>query len=82
MAKPKKSFSTREAARISCVTHRTVDYWAKTKLIVPSIADANGTGSDRLYNFDDLMALRVAGALRESGTSTQALRKVIAYLRE
>jgi DNA-binding transcriptional MerR regulator len=82
MAKLKKSFSTREAARISGVSHRTVDYWAKTKLIVPSIADANGTGTDRLYNFDDLMALRVAGALRESGTSTQALRKVIAYLRE
>jgi len=82
MAKLKESFSTSEAARISGVSHRTVDYWAKTKLIVPSITDANGTGTDRRYNFDDLIALRVACALRQSGTSTQALRKVISYLRE
>jgi DNA-binding transcriptional MerR regulator len=82
MARVRKSFSTSEAAQISGVSHRTVDYWAKTRLIVPSIADANGTGTDRLYDFDDLMALRVAGALRRSGISTQALRSVLGYLRE
>lgn len=76
------SFSTRRAAEIAGVSHRTVDYWAKTKFIVPSIADAKGIGTDRLYNFDDLIALRVAGDLRKSGISTQALRSVIDYLRK
>src|SRR6266700_7498201 len=82
MATLKKSFSTREAAQITGVSHRTVDFWAKTKLIVPSIADANGTGTDRLYNFDDLVALRVARELRQAGISTQSLRKVVKHLRE
>lgn len=82
MATLKKSFSTSEAAQISGVSHRTVDYWAKTKLIVPSIADANGAGTDRLYNFDDLVALRVARELRQAGISTQSLRQVVKHLRE
>ena len=82
MATLKKSFSTREAAQVSGVSHRTVDYWAKTKLIVPSIADANGTGTDRLYSFDDLVALRVVRELRLAGISTQALREVVKKLRE
>jgi DNA-binding transcriptional MerR regulator len=82
MATLKKSFSTREAARVSGVSHRTVDYWAKTKLLVPSIADANGTGTDRLYSFDDLVALRVVRELRQAGISTQALREVVKKLRE
>jgi DNA-binding transcriptional MerR regulator len=82
MSGRKESFSTSEAARLTGVPHRTVDYWAKTKLIAPSIADANGIGTDRLYDFSDLVALRVAHHLRKAGISTQALRKALGRLRE
>lgn len=78
----KKSFSTSQAARIAGVSHRTVDYWAKTKLVVPSITDADGTGTDRLYNFEDLVALRVIRELRQGGISTRSLREVVKYLRD
>ena len=74
-------FSTSEAALFAKVPYTTVDYWARTKLVVPSIAVARGTGSDRLYSFKDLIALRAIKELRENGTSTQALRKVVRYLR-
>jgi DNA-binding transcriptional MerR regulator len=77
----KNSFSTREAATVTGVSHRTVDYWARTKLIVPSIADAHGVGTDRTYSFDDLLALHAARELREAGISTRMLRLALEHLR-
>lgn len=81
MATAKDSFSTGEAVRITGVSFRNIDYWARTKFIVPSIADAKGTGTERRYSFSDLLALRVARELREAGISTQSLRRVMEFLR-
>ena len=79
--KEKKAFSTGQAAHIARVSHRTVDYWARTKLVVPSVAEATGAGVTRLYDFKDLVALRVAGELREAGISTPARRKALRHVR-
>src|SRR5216683_1999803 len=81
MAKATYSFSTGDAVRITGVSFRNIDYWARTKFIVPSIADAKGTGTERRYSFSDLLALRVARELREAGVSTQSLRRVVEFLR-
>lgn len=81
MAKEMHSFSTGEAVRITGVSFRNIDYWARTKFIAPSIAEAQGTGTERRYSFSDLLALRVARELREAGVSTQSLRRVVAFLR-
>ncbi len=81
MATAAESFSTGDAVRITGVSFRNIDHWARTKFIVPSIADAKGTGSERKYSFSDLLALRVARELREAGISTQSLRRVIDFLR-
>jgi DNA-binding transcriptional MerR regulator len=81
MAKAMESFSTGEAVRITGVSFRNIDYWARTKFIVPSIADARGTGTERKYSFTDLVALRVARELREAGVSTQSLRRIVDFLR-
>lgn len=43
---------------------------------------ARGTGSQRRYSFDDLIALRVAHSLRDAGISLQALRRVAAQVRQ
>src|SRR4051812_28155085 len=76
-----ESFSTGDAVRITGVSFRNIDYWARTKFIVPSIADAKGTGTERKYSFSDLLALRVARELREAGVSTQSLRRIVDFLR-
>jgi DNA-binding transcriptional MerR regulator len=81
MATATDSFSTGDAVRITGVSFRNIDYWARTKFIVPSIADAKGTGTERKYSFSDLLALRVARELREAGVSTQSLRRVVEFLR-
>ena len=75
MAKATDSFSTGDAVRITGVSFRNIDYWARTKFIVPSVAEAKGTGTERRYSFSDLLALRVARELREAGVSTQSLRR-------
>jgi len=75
-------FSAGAAARITGVAYRTIDHWARTKFIAPSIAEAQGTGTERLYSFKDLVALRVARELRDAGITTSALKRVIDFLRE
>src|SRR5450631_3534251 len=81
MATVMDGFSTGEAVRITGVSFRNIDYWARSKFIVPSIADAKGTGTERRYSFADLLALRVARELREAGISTQSLRRIVEFLR-
>lgn len=81
MAIAAESFSTGDAVRITGVPFRNIDYWARTKFVVPSIADAKGTGTERKYSFSDLLALRVVRELREAGISTQSLRRVVEFLR-
>lgn len=81
MANATDSFSTGDAVRITGVSFRNIDYWARSKFIVPSIAEAMGTGTERRYSFADLLALRVARELREAGVSTQSLRRVVEFLR-
>ena len=75
-------YSAKEVVRITGVKYRTLDFWAKSGVVEPTIAKATGTGTDRIYSFRDMVALRVARELRESGISTQALRKVVTFLRE
>lgn len=67
--------------RITGVSFRNIDFWARTKFIVPSIADAKGTGTERRYAFADLVALRMARDLREAGVATHALKRVVSTLR-
>src|SRR5712691_8167041 len=81
MAAEKESFTAGETSRITGVSYRTLDHWARTKFIAPSVSEAKGTGTERKYAFNDLVALRVARELRVAGISTQALRSIVNFLR-
>ena len=37
------------------ITYRQLDYWARTDLVRPSVADAKGSGSQRRYSYRDLV---------------------------
>ncbi len=50
-------------------------------MVKPSIAQAAGTGTERVYSFRDLIALKLAVELRKGGVTTRALPKVIDFLR-
>ena len=38
-----------------------LDYWARTGLLRPSVLDAAGSGSQRLYSYEDIVELKVTG---------------------
>jgi DNA-binding transcriptional MerR regulator len=63
------------------ITYRQLDYWARTDLIRPSLHDAAGSGTQRLYSYRDLVELKVVKSLLDAGVSLQTARKAIDYLR-
>lgn len=63
------------------ITYRQLDYWARTGLVTPSIQDAKGSGTQRLYSFQDLVALRVIKGLLDTGVSLQRVRKAVDHVR-
>jgi DNA-binding transcriptional MerR regulator len=63
------------------ISYRQLDYWARTTLVVPSIRDASGSGTSRLYSFRDLVVLKVVKRLLDAGVSLQNIRKAIETLR-
>ena len=68
--------------KIVGITYRQLDYWARTDLVRPSVCDANGSGTQRLYSYTDLVELKVIKRLLDADISLQAARKAIEYLRE
>lgn len=64
------------------ITYRQLDYWARTGLLTPSIQGASGSGSQRLYSFQDLVLLRTIRSLIEAGMSLQRVREAIKYVRD
>lgn len=60
------------AARISRLSLRKVDYWARTRLVEPTVDTRGSTGRVRLYGFLDLLALVVAAELNSRGVSGAA----------
>lgn len=75
-------FTPRQVTRITGVPYSTLNLWAKKGLIRPSVSEGAGSGSERIYSFSDLVALKVAFELRKTGVSTRSLEKVILFLRE
>jgi DNA-binding transcriptional MerR regulator len=64
------------------ITYRQLDYWARTKLVEPSVRPASGSGSQRLYGFRDILALKVVKRLLDTGISLQQIRAAVDYLRD
>lgn len=75
-------FSGKKAAEIAGITYRQLDYWARTDLVRPSIADATGSGSRRRYGYRDLLELKVVKTLLDNGIKLESVRTVFSYLRD
>lgn len=75
-------FSGTRAAKVVGISYRQLDYWARTDLIRPSLTDAAGSGSRRLYSYKDLLELRVIKTLLDAGIKLESVREVFEYLRQ
>ena len=76
-----QGFRAPEAKRIAGITYRQLDYWTRTGLVTPSLNDAHGSGTQRLYSFQDLATLRVIKKLLDTGVSLQRVRTAVEHLR-
>ena len=74
-------FSAEVARKLVGISYRQLDYWDKTSLLRPSVSQARGKGSRRVYSFEDLVELRVIARLMAVGISLPAVRKAVRYLR-
>jgi len=63
------------------ITYRQLDYWARTDLVTPSVRNAAGSGSQRLYSFRDIVVLRVVKKLLDAGVSLQNVRAAVSHVR-
>jgi DNA-binding transcriptional MerR regulator len=71
-----------EVCKVIGISYRQLDYWARTGLVTPSVREAGGSGTQRLYSFQDLVQLKVMKRLIDAGISLQRIRKAIQYLRQ
>ncbi|MFE7767245.1 MerR family transcriptional regulator [Streptomyces sp. NPDC057438] len=64
------------------ITYRQLDYWARTGLVEPSVRSAQGSGTQRLYSFRDVVVLKIVKRFLDTGVSLQNIRTAIQHLRE
>ena len=78
---PSQGYSAKFTADVVGITYRQLDYWARTDLIVPSLVQAAGSGSRRLYSYDDLVRLKVIKRLLDNGIKLEKVRAIFDYIR-
>src|SRR5680860_1236964 len=64
------------------ITYRQLDYWARTGLVDPTVRGATGSGTQRLYSFQDILLLKIIKRLLDAGVSLQQIRVAVHHLRE
>src|SRR5882724_9405433 len=74
-------FGSTIVLKLTGVTYRRLDYWARTGLVGSSIRQAAGRGSRRVCSFQDLVALRVVARLLDAGVSLQTVRRAVEHLK-
>lgn len=70
------------ASKAAGITYRQLDYWARTGLVVPTLRGAEGSGTQRLYSFRDVLVLKVVKRLLDTGVSLQQIRSAVEHLRD
>ena len=75
-------FSGKRTADIVGITYRQLDYWARTDLVRPSLADAQGSGTRRAYSYADLLELKIIKSLLDAGIKLESIRDAFNYLRD
>ena len=70
-----EGFSGPQVCELVGITYRQLDYWARTGLLVPTIAVAKGSGSKRRYSYHDVLEIKVIKNLLDAGVSLQRARQ-------
>jgi len=76
------AFSQDDVSALVGLSRRQLEYWDRTDVISPSIAEYEGRGYQRLYSFRDLIKLKVGSEMRQRGMTPSRIRRLILALEE
>lgn len=71
----------RDVVRLTGLPYSTLNLWAKTGFICPSICAGVGTGSERIYSKDDIEDLKIAYALKCAGLGLKVIKQALEKFR-
>lgn len=77
-----KTFTAGELVKVTKVPYHSLNYWDKAEVLSPSVTMADGSHTNRIYNFSDAVALVVVCTIRKSGSELQCLRTVAKFLQK
>lgn len=76
------AYNTKTASVVTGASERQLRYWDRMGIVKPSVGEARGRGSHRLYSFLDLVQASAAKQLRDDGLSLQKLGRALRILKE
>lgn len=76
----RRSWRGPQVCALAGITYRQLDYWARTSVLTPSIAEARGSGTSRLYSTADVCAAALLARLSTMGCRLQAVAAVTSAL--
>jgi DNA-binding transcriptional MerR regulator len=79
---PPEGYRGPQVCKIVGITYRQLDHWDRTGFKSPSLERAKGSGTQRLYSYQDVVDLRIIKQLLDGGVTLQRARKAIEFLRE
>ena len=76
-----KTFRTKQVIQfLGNVTQNQIVHWAEKGIVAPSLQDADGHGSYRLYILKDLVKMRLVTRFLDFGMSLRSIRKRLDWL--
>src|SRR5262245_29718303 len=69
-------------SKVTGATIKQLIHWDSCGLVQPSVAQAQGKGSRRLYSFIDVLAIKTAVTLRREGISLSKVKRCLKYLKD
>jgi DNA-binding transcriptional MerR regulator len=73
-------FGRTTVMKASGITYRQLDYWARENIVVPTVHNPSGSGSQRLWSFTDILEIKLIKKLMDTGISLQKVRKALDYV--
>lgn len=75
------AFRGTDACIAAGISYRQLDYWARTDLVRPSVMDANGSGTQRLYSAEDVWCLALVRQMLDAGLTLAVARRTVPKVR-
>jgi len=82
LADEREGYRGPAVAKLLGITYRQLDYWTSTDLVRASVRDAGGSGSQRLYGFEDIVQLKLIKRLLDAGVGLAKIRTAIDFVRD